>query len=32
LATPYGLRGWNGVVSRCGISRTLPNISLDDAW
>ena len=32
FATPYGLRGQNGVVSVCGTSCTLPNISLLDAW
>jgi hypothetical protein len=32
LAAPYGERGWKGVCSVCGVSRTLPNISDDDAW
>ena len=31
LHAPYGLRGWKGVISVCGVSRTWPNISLDDA-
>jgi hypothetical protein len=32
FATPYGERGWNGVCSFWGVSRTLPNISDEDAW
>jgi hypothetical protein len=32
LATPYGERGWKGVVSVCGVSLTRPNISEVDAW
>ena len=32
LAAPYGERGWNGVVSVCGTSRTLPNTSDELAW
>src|SRR3989304_2833380 len=32
FATPYGLRGWNGVDSSCGSTVTLPNISLEAAW
>jgi hypothetical protein len=31
LAAPYGEHGWNGVA-RSAASRTLPNISDDDAW
>ena len=31
LATAYGERGWNGVVSDCG-GGAVPNISDEDAW
>ena len=30
--TPYGFRGWNGVVSDCGTSPGFPKISLLEAW
>ncbi len=32
FAMAYGLRGWKGVASVCGDSRTWPNISLEPAW
>src|SRR6266576_1781533 len=32
LATPYGLRGRNGVDSDCGVSAALPKTSLLEAW
>src|SRR3972149_2824143 len=32
FATPYGLRGWNGVDSSWGSTVPLPNISLEAAW
>ena len=31
LLIPYADRGWKGVDSRCGTSRTFPNISLEAA-
>ena len=32
LGDPVGAARIEGVVSRCGVSRTLPNISELDAW